>query len=154
MIKIRRISFFFALIALLAVTATPVLNAQARLNDRDVQALLKNLRDDAKAFRGPFDSSLRRSPIRGTGQEKDAKRLAEIYARQTDDLWKHFKDKKRASGEVQAVVDMTGRLDRTVYSQNLGPATTNAWEKVRADVHLIAQAWGITEPYYQDSARQ
>jgi hypothetical protein len=141
-----------ALLALLAMATVPVMNAQTRLNDKDVQGLLKNLRDDAKAFRGPFSSALNKSAIRRTGQEKDARRLADNFARQTDDLYKHFKDKKRAGDQVQSVIDTTGRLDRIVYSQNLGPAATTAWEKVRTDMHLVAQAWGLSEPYYAGSS--
>ncbi len=149
--KVRR-NLFFVLFPLLAITLAPVLNAQMRLNDRDVEALLKNLRNDSNAFRAPFSAALHKSAIRGTGQEKDAKHMADDYARLTDDLYKHFKNKKRAGDQVQAVVDATGRLDRIVYSYNLSTTATVAWEKVRADVHLVAQAWDISEPYYQDSS--
>jgi hypothetical protein len=147
-----RTQLFFALFTLLTMTVAPVMNAQARLNDKDVQALLKNLRNDAKAFRSPFSAALHKSAIRGTGQEKDAKRMADDYARLTDSLYKHFRNKKRASDQVQAMLDATARLNRIVYSHNLSPAAIAAWERVRADVHLVAQAWGIQEPYYQNSS--
>ncbi len=145
-----RTNLFAALFTLLVMTVVPVMNAQTRLNDKDVQALLKNLSNDAKNFRSPFNAALHKSAIRGTGQEKDAKRMAADYARLTDNLYKQFKNKKRASDQIQAMLDATARLNRVVYSNNLSPAAVSAWDRVRADVHLIAQAWGIQEPYYQN----
>jgi hypothetical protein len=36
-----------------------------------------------------------------------------------------------------------------VYSLNLGSATTSEWEKIRQELHQIATAFSVPEPYYQ-----
>jgi hypothetical protein len=134
-------SFVSILIALLA----PV-HAQTRVNDRDMAQLMKNLKEDAKNFLSPFDSNLHKSSIRNTGQEKDAKELADQFVKQTDEMWKRFKSKKKADAELQQVIDTAGKLDKLIYSHNFDSKTTTRWEIVRSTLQEVANGYGIPEP--------
>jgi hypothetical protein len=136
---------------ILALVLPCAANGQSRLNDRDLQNMMKNLRDDAKNFRNPFKDALRKSAIRNTSREKDARNLAATFATQTDQMWKHFKDKKKANDTLPGVIDSAGMIDKLVYSLNLGPATTSQWEKIRQELHQIATAFSVPEPYYQSA---
>jgi hypothetical protein len=127
-------------------------HAQTRINDKDLERIMKNLRDDAKDFRSAFDNSLHKSAIRNTSREKDAKELAERFEKQSDEMWKHFKGSKKADTYVSPVVDLAGELDRLVYSLNLDSKTTLSWEKTRSELHQIANSYGVSEPYLQNTA--
>jgi len=127
--------------------------AQTRLNDKDMEHIMKNLRDDAKDFRSAFVSSIHKSAIRNTSREKDAKNLAIRFEKQTDEMYKHFKDSKKADIYVSPVVDSAGQLDQLVYSLNLDSKTTLSWEKARSELHQIASSYGVSEPYFQSAGQ-
>jgi hypothetical protein len=131
----------------------PAALAQTRLNDKDLEHIMKNLHEDAKDFRSAFDASVRKSAIRNTSQDKDARGLAEQFENQTDEMYKHFKGSKKADAYVWPVVRTAGALDRLVYSLGLDSKTTLSWEKVRSELHQIATSYDIAEPYYQGGAQ-
>jgi hypothetical protein len=123
--------------------------AQVRLNDRDIEHIMKNLHEDAKDFREAFDTSIHKSAIRNTSQDKNARGLAEQFERQADDMYKHFKESKKADAYVWPIVRTAGDLDGLVYSLGLDNKTTLSWEKVRSELHQISNSFGVAEPSLQ-----
>ena len=69
-------------------------NAQSRVSDKDVEALMNNLRDDAYSFRARFSDAVKHSTIRKTSREKDANNLVEQFENQTQTMLDNFKHKK------------------------------------------------------------
>ncbi len=124
--------------------------AEDRLSDKDIQHLLQNLKHDAQPFRQSFANALKKS--RKTGQEKDAKALTETFAKQTQSALDTFKHHHKADPAIAAMVHTAAEIDPLVYSLQPGPQTTGQWEKLRADLHPIAQAYGVTEPYLAPAA--
>jgi acetate kinase len=122
---------------------------QSRINDKDLARLMQNVKDDAQPFRKSFASALKKSTIRGTSQEKDARKLGDTFAKQADRALDTFKKKHKAEDEVAAMVDTAGQIDKLVYSLSLNPATTQQWEKLRTELHQVAQAFNVPEPYLQ-----
>lgn len=141
-----------ALCALLLTFSVPSAQAQGRLNDKDMEHIMKNLHEDAKDFRSAFDSALHKSNVRNTSQEKDAKYLSGNFEQQSEELLKHFKDSQKADNYVSQIVDSAGHIDRLVYSLNLDSKATLSWEKVRSELHQVANAYGVSEPYIQGGA--
>ncbi|MFT4111820.1 hypothetical protein [Silvibacterium sp.] len=149
----RRMLLFLACatVALPALLPTPALHAQERLTDKDIEHIMKNLHDDSKDFREAFDASIRKSSIRNTGQEKNARYLAEQFESQVDDMYKHFKGSKKADAYVGPVVQTAAQLDQLVYQLNLDSKTTLAWEKSRSELHQVATSYNTPEPYLQST---
>jgi hypothetical protein len=50
---------FVAAFGLFLIVGGRFAYAQGRINDKDMASLMKNLRDDAKSFRGTFDSAIK-----------------------------------------------------------------------------------------------
>ncbi len=140
----------FSFLILLAVT--PGTNrpavAQGRLSDKDLQRLMQNLKDDAQPFRQSFANALKKSTIRKTSQEKDARALADTFAKQANGSLETFKRNQKAEEQVAALVHTAAQIDPLVYSLQLNPQTTSQWERLRTELHQIAQAFGVTEPYF------
>jgi hypothetical protein len=147
-----RISVGAAVSVLLLLFALPSAHAQERLNDHDLERIMKNLHEDAKDFREAFDSSIHKSAIRNTSQDKDARGLAEQFEKQADEMYKHFKGSKKADAYVWPVVRTAGNLDGLVYSLGLDSKTTLTWEKVRSELHQIANSFGVGESALQNGA--
>jgi len=121
--------------------------AQGRLGDRDLERLMQNVKDDAPPFRESFDNALKKSTIRKTSRERDARALADTFAKQANGALETFKHKRKAENAVAALVSTAGQIDALVYSLQLNTQTTAHWEKLRAELHLVAQAFGVPEPY-------
>ena len=118
--------------------------AQSRISDKDVERLMGNLHDDVKAFRSPFDAALKKSSIRKTSQEKDAKNLAKQFEKQTGDMLSTFKKNKKGDDAFRTVNSTYEQLDGIV--RQLGPQSTAipSWSKVQADLSALAPAFGAT----------
>jgi hypothetical protein len=121
--------------------------AQGRLSDKDVQRLMQNLKDDAQPFHKSFAKALKKSTIRKTSQENDATALADTFAKQANTALETFKHQQKADEEVIALVHTAAQIDPLVYSLQLNPQTTSQWERLRTELHQIAQTFGVPEPY-------
>ncbi len=134
---------FFVLAALLsAAIAAPSARAQARISDKDLEALMKNLRDDAKSFRPGFDSALKKSSIRKTSQEKDARNLAARFEKQTDNMLNRFKRTRKADAELSSVRASAAQLDSLVRTLNLGAHVSSRWDKIQTELQRVSSAFG------------
>lgn len=138
---------FLILLAAMPGTNRPAV-AQGRLSDKDLQRLMQNLKDDAQPFRQSFANALKKSTIRKTSQEKDARALADTFAKQANSALETFKHDQKAEQAVTALVNTAAQIDPLVYSLQLNPQTTSQWERLRTELHQIAQAFGVTEPYF------
>ncbi|WP_263410518.1 hypothetical protein [Terriglobus tenax] len=125
--------------------------AQVRLNDKDVERLMVNLHDDVKSFRGPFESALKKSSIRKTSQERDAKELAKRLETQTENMLHSFKDHKKADESFHSVSSTAQQIDNIV--QQLGPQSiaTSSWERVQGDLKALNAAFGVSTNASQPS---
>jgi len=121
--------------------------ADGRLSDKDLQQLMQNLKDDAGPFRQNFANALKKSTIRGTTQERDAKALADSFAKQANTALDTFKHQQKADQQVADLVHTAAQIDPLVYSLQLDPQTRSRWERLRTELHQIAQAYGLPEPY-------
>ena len=118
--------------------------AQSRLSDKDVEHLIGNLHSDVKAFRSPLESALKKSSIRKTSQEKDAKDLAKQLEKQTGDMLDTFKHNQKADDAFRSVNNTYQQLDSIV--RQLGPQSSAvpSWSKVQADLTALNPAFGVT----------
>jgi hypothetical protein len=139
--------FGFLLLLACLVGADRAAVAQGRLSDNDLQRLMANLKDDSQSFRKSFANALKKSTIRKTSQEKDAQLLADTFAKQAAGALDSFKRSQKAEAEVTALVTTAAQIDPKVYSLQLTPQTTGQWERLRNELHQIAQAFGVPEPY-------
>jgi hypothetical protein len=136
---------------LLSILSGATARAQSRLNDKDLARLMQNLSDDAQPFRQSFANALKKSTIRRTSQEKNAQGLADTFAKQAKHALETFKHKRKAESEVTAMVGTAGQIDALVYSLHFNSRVTAQWEKLRTELHQVAGAFGVPEPYFQSN---
>jgi hypothetical protein len=138
---------FLVLLAGVVSTSRPAV-AQGRLSDKDLQRLMQNLKDDAQPFRQTFANALKKSTIRKTSREKDARALADTFAKEANQTLETFKHNQKADQQVAALVNTAAKIDPLVYSLQLDSLTTSQWERLRTELHQIAQAFAVPEPYF------
>jgi hypothetical protein len=139
-------------VLLLSIGPGTTARAQSRLNDKDLTRLMQNVRDDAEPFRHSFANALKKSTIRGTSREKDARGLADTFARQAQRALETFKHRREAESEVSAMVGTAEQIDAQVYSLKLNSAVTSQWEKLRTELRQVTRAFGVQEPYFQSQS--
>ena len=143
----RGVRQFAWMLCSLALLTAPFAPAQARVSDRDMVALMRNLRDDAKAFQPRFDSAVKKSAIRKTNREKDAKKRVDALVRQTENLPKRFNKDRNGTKAFSTVVDTATQVDATVNSLSLGTRTSDSWQRVRLAVNQLAAAYNMPSPF-------
>ena len=131
---------FLALCSTLAVSA---LHAQERINDKDLEHLMRNLRDDAKSFRPPFSSAVKKSAIRKTSQAKDAENLALLFEKQSEALLNNFKRTQKGDESLTAVQSSGQQLEGIVSRYQLGPQVTTRWDKIQGELGQVLSAYGV-----------
>jgi len=102
---------FTSLSVVLPVVCAAGLSAQTRLNDKDVLQHMKKLKDDTKKFRPSFNSTLAKSTIRETTQEKDAQTLGQNFEQQTNSKCTK-RSRKHQGRTVPAELPRYGAADR------------------------------------------
>jgi hypothetical protein len=138
---------FLILLAGVMGTSRPA-PAQGRLSDKDLQRLMQNLKDDAQPFRQTFANALKKSTVRKTSREKDARALTDTFAKEASQALDTFRHDPKADLQVKALVNTAAKIDPLVYSLQLDSLTTSQWERLRSELHQIAQAYGVPEPYF------
>jgi hypothetical protein len=138
---------------LIGILLAPSLaSAQGRVNDKDMQTFILNLRDDAKSFRPSFDDAIKHSVIRKTSREKDARNLGSRFVKQTDAMLNNFKRTKNAGNDLPGVLDSAAQINKLVNDLKLNPPATDRWQKVVADLHQVTGGAGVPNPL--DAAAQ
>jgi hypothetical protein len=123
---------------------------QGRMNDKDLENLLRNLRDDAKSFRPVFSSDIHKSTIQKTSREKDAKALADRFEKESEALLNRFEDTKKVDAEVSTVTGTAQQIDSLVRQLGLGPQTTSRWDKIQTELRQISGAFGIQAQFNEN----
>jgi hypothetical protein len=139
------------LLAAVCVVQRPAA-AQGRLNDKDLQRAMESLKDDAQPFRQTFANALKKSTIHKSTQEKDARALADAFAKEASAALDAFKHNKKADPQVAALVHTASQIDPLVYNLHLDQETATQWEKMRSELHSIAQAFNVPEPYFSSAS--
>src|SRR5262245_19145503 len=83
------------LFVLMSLTSPLSLNTQKCVSYKDIEDMMKNMKEASMSFRENFDNALKKSAIRRTSQEKDAKGLISSFEKQTDSMFSEFKKTKR-----------------------------------------------------------
>jgi hypothetical protein len=138
--------FYLALPMLIASMLVP-LYGQGRVNDKDLERFIRNLHEDAKAFRPAFEAALKKSTIRKTSQEKDAKNTAERFEKQTASFADNFKRTHKGDTDLPLVVSTAQQLDNVVTGTHLNPQAVASWRKVRADLNQVTNAFGASSAF-------
>jgi rubrerythrin len=134
------------LLSALAAGSVIAQDRPERMSDKDVSKLLENIHDDSKKFKNSFNSALGKSTIRRTSREKDAKKLADQFVKQTDVMSRNFKGKRKIDNNIVSVFASARDIDRVVQEASISGAATSDWSKVRSELDELAREFNYTPP--------
>jgi len=118
--------------------------AQGRVSDRDVEALMTNLKEDSRSFRSRFDAAVQKSAIRRTSQEKEAKSTVARFQKQTEAMLDSFKRTKKGD-EVPNTLSAADQVEKLVEDLKIDSGVTSSWQKIREELSQVSHAFGMSQ---------
>lgn len=120
--------------------AVPAAQAQSRLTDKDIDTALKNLQEDTRQFLDMFNFALKRSTVRKTSQEKDAKQMVKNFEQQLESTRHQFKAKHDVEGRLPAVLASRDEIDSFLSNVSLGDQTNSQWGRIKAQLNMLSKS--------------
>lgn len=138
------ISVFCVCSALLVSTAqAQVVGQPYRLNDKDVERIIKRIEQQSDRFRSSLDDALDKSRFNGTNREDDINSFIRTYYEQTKRLRDRFDKHNSAAADVEAVLDSAARLDDFMRRNRLSSKAQNEWSTLRSNLDELASAYNV-----------
>lgn len=142
--RLFAVSFLCVCFALI-VTST---NAQPqgqpyRLNDKEVERIIKRIEDQSDHFKSSLDSALDKSRYNGTNREDDINTSVKAFYEQTKRLRDHFNDRKSAANDVQSVLERAARIDTFMRRNRLSSSAQNDWSKLKGNLDELSAAYNV-----------
>lgn len=116
----------------------------SRLNDKEVESLLKRLEGNADRFRESSKEAFDKSHLNGTKKEDRAKQYVKDFAAATDHLKDRFSKNNSAAGDVEEVLKRAAKIDDFMTRDILDSRAQNDWKKVRGNLDELAGAYGVS----------
>lgn len=131
--------------ALLVSTAKAQVEGQPyRLNDKEVEKIIKRIEQQSDRFRSNVDSALDKSRINGTNREDDINSFIKDYYKQTKQLRDHFDKHHSATGDVEAVLDRAARIDDFMRRNRLSSKSQDEWSTLKSNLDELASAYNVS----------
>jgi hypothetical protein len=138
----KRLAAALVVLALAAAGAWP----QTRVNDKDIQVMMSNLKSDTARFRSAFNESVKKTTIRHTSREKDSKALVTNFKARVDATYQTFKSTKKADTELPLVIQSATQIDKLLQEVSFSDATNSSWGKVKTELRQLSDAYGVQNP--------
>ena len=120
--------------------------AQERMSDRDVENVMKNLKNDSKRFESSFNSAISKSTIRKTTQEKTDKEIVKSFQDQTETMLNVFQDKRTADTALPIVLNSAKQVDAIFIDVQVGGSAKSDWNKCKAELAILAEQFNMPKP--------
>jgi len=150
------VSFLCVCSALLPITA----NAQFtrgqpnRLNDKDVEKILKRVEQQSDHFKSSLNSALDKSRLNGSHREDDINSFVKDFYQETKRLRDRFDSHKATAPDVSAVLERAARIDEFMLRNPLSSRAQDDWSTLKSNLDELSAAynvswrWGEYQPAY------
>ena len=150
--RIRRtisVALVVAMVSLGAASATA--QRPYRMNDRQVDNLLRRVETDADTFRASFANALDRSRWNGTATEDQLNTYVQNFEAATDQMRSRFNGRTAAASDVENVLRQAAFLNEFMMRNRLDMRASNGWTTLRADLDALARAYNVTWDWAQQT---
>jgi cytochrome c556 len=127
-------------------------NTTARVDDKEVEQLLKRIEQGADEFRKSLDRALDDSSIDDSKAEDDINHFVTEFAESTDHLRDHFGRSQVITYDIEDVLRRGVSIDGFMQRHRLNEEAENDWVTLRRDLDNLASAyhvaWNWSDPRY------
>jgi hypothetical protein len=131
-----------------ALLLTTITNAQVvgqpyRINDKEVEKIIRRIEQQSDHFRSSLDSALDKSRFNGTHREDDINSFIKDFYEQTKRLRHQFDSHKSAAPDVQAVLERAARIDEFMSRNRLSGKVQDDWSTLKTYLDELAAAYNV-----------
>ena len=132
--------------ALLLTTTTnaQVVGQPYRINDKEVEKIIRRIEQQSDHFRSSLDSALDKSRFNGTRREDDINSFIKDFYEQTKRLRHQFDSHKSAAPDVQAVLERAARIDEFMSRNRLSGKAQEDWATLKTYLDELASAYNVS----------
>jgi YMGG-like Gly-zipper len=128
-------------------------NTTARVDDKEVEQLLKRIEQGADQFRKSLDKALDDSAIDDSTAEDNINHFVTEFAESTDHLSDHFGRNQVITNDIEDVLRRGVSIDGFMQRHRLDEQAENDWVTLRRDLDNLARAyhvaWNWSDPRYR-----
>jgi hypothetical protein len=114
-----------------------------RMNDRQLDALIRRIENGTDRFRTDMGNALDRSTYNGTRAEDNINQFVRDFATATDQLRSRFSSRTSASADVENVLRQATYIDDFMRRNTLSMRAENDWTTLRGDLNQLATAYSV-----------
>ncbi|MDT7807457.1 MAG: hypothetical protein QOJ70_1270 [Acidobacteriota bacterium] len=122
-----------------------------RMNDRQVEMVLRRVETDADRFRSSFSSALDRSRYNGTSTEDQLNGYVQNFDTATGALRDRFNRRAAVAADVENVLRQAAFLNDFMMRNRFDMRATNDWTTLRADLDALARVYNVTWDWTQQT---
>jgi predicted glycoside hydrolase/deacetylase ChbG (UPF0249 family) len=126
----------------------PLSDVPYRLNDKDVERIMRNIERQSDRFRSSLDSALDKSRLNNTRREDEINAFVKEFYKETKRLRDHFDSHKSTSADVQSVLDRAARIDEFMRRRPLTREAQNEWSALKTNLDELARAYNVSWNWY------
>ena len=114
-----------------------------RINDRQLDALIRRIENGTDRFRTDMGTALDRSTYNGTRAEDNINQFVRDFETATDQLRSRFTARSSATADVENVLRQATYIDDFMQRQTLSMRAENDWTTIKGDLTQLASAYNV-----------
>ena len=118
-------------------------NQPYRISDRQVDALIARIENEADRFRASLNNSLDRSRYDGTRAEDNINQFVRDFENATDQLRSRFNSRTSVAADVENVLRQATYIDDFMRRNTLSYRAENDWTTLRNDLNQLATTYNV-----------
>lgn len=145
---IRRITMFPLLVAAAVIGLVIGSEVQAqgpafRVNDRQVEQIIKSIERRSDTFRSSFDKALDRSRLDGTYTENSVNDFVKAFENAADELRSRFDGRRAVAADVENVLGRAAVIEQFMRTNLRQQRVRRDWSLLKGDLRQLANAYGV-----------
>jgi hypothetical protein len=114
-----------------------------RINDRQVERIIRSIERRSDVFRRSFDAALDRSRLDGSYTEDLANEYIRNFEQAADDLRSRFDGRTAVAADVESLLNRAAEIDRFMRTNLRQPRVQGDWTLLRSDLQRLARAYNV-----------
>ncbi len=114
-----------------------------RVNDRQVEQIIRSVERRSDVFRRSFDASLDRSRFDGSYTEDSVNEFVKGFETATNDLRSRFNGRTAAAGDVDNVLNRAAQIDQFMRTNLRQRRVQGDWTLLKGDLQRLANAYSV-----------
>lgn len=142
-LRILRPAILTVGLALVFGGLVPITQAQRRVNDRQVETIIRNVETRSDTFRRSFDAALDRSRLDGTYTEDSVNEYVKSFEEATNTLRSRFNGRTAVASDVDNVLNRAAMIDRFLRTNLKQGRVQSDWIQLRNGLQRLANAYNV-----------